>query len=88
MVAFESPTYTLDLRHISNCSRIACARSGSEIPVFVRPKDDSTANLVEARGTLSNDGKSFSIVVKGADGAKETLELCYRDLLKAFSEVD
>ena len=88
MVAFESPTYSLDLRHSSNCSRIACAQSGREIPVFVRPKDDSMANLIEARGTLSNDGKSFSIVVKGADGAQETLELCYRDLLKAFSEID
>ena len=88
MVAFESPTYTLELRHRSNCSRIACAQAGKEIPVLVRSKDGATAKLIEARGTLSNDGKSFSIVVKGADGAQETLDLCYRDLLKAFSEID
>ena len=54
----------------------------------MRPKDATSAKLIEARGTLSNDGKSFSVVIERADGAQQTHDLCYRDLLKAFSEID
>ena len=88
MAEFESPTCALDLRHRSNCLSIASAKSGQEIRVLVRPEDDTTAKLIEAMGTLSNDGKSFSVVVTREDGAQQTHDLCYRDLLKALSDID
>ena len=43
-----------------------------KIRVRVRPKDDTTKKLIEAVGTLSNDGKSFSVVVTREDGAQLT----------------
>ena len=88
MSEYESPTCALDLRHRSNCISIASAKPGQEIQVLVRPEDDATAELIVATGTLSNDSKSFSVVVMGADGAQQTHDLCYRDLLKALSDVD
>ena len=88
MAEFESPTYALDLRHQSNCLSIASAKPGQEIRVLVRPEDDATAELTIATGTLSNDGTSFSVVVTGPDGAQQTHDLCYRDLLKALSDID
>ena len=88
MVKFESPTCARDLRHRSNGLGIASAKPGQEIRVLVRPEDDTTAQLIVATGTLSNDGKSFSVVVTGADGAQQTHDLCYRDLLKALSDLD
>ena len=88
MAEFESPICTLDLRHRSNCLSIASAKPGQEIRVFVRPEADATAQLIEATGTLSNDGTSFSVVVTGADGTQQTHDLCYRDLLKALSDID
>lgn len=47
-------------------------KSGEVIRVRVRPKDDTTKKLIEAVGTLSNDGKSFSVVVTREDGAQLT----------------
>ena len=88
MAECESPTCVLNLRHPSNCLSIASAKSGQEIRVLVRPEDDATAKLIEAMGTLSNDGKSFSVVVTREDGAQQTHDLCYRDLLKALSDID
>jgi len=44
--------------------------------------------ITEAVGTLSNDGKSFSVVVTNEDGTQETHVLYYRDLLKALSNLD
>jgi len=38
--------------------------------------------------TVSNDGKSFSVVVTREDGAQKTFDLCYRDFLKALSDID
>jgi len=35
----------------------------------VRPQDDITKKLIENVGTLSSDGKSFSVVVTREDGA-------------------
>ena len=56
--------------------------------VIVRVEDNATAaKLMEAAGALSNDGKSFSVVVTREDGAQQTHDLCYRDLLKALSEI-
>lgn len=72
MPELESPTCTRDLRDPSNCLNIARAKSGQEIRVLVRPEDDATAKLLEAVGTLSNDGKSFSIVVTREDGTQQT----------------
>jgi hypothetical protein len=40
------------------------AKPGEEIRVIVRVEDNPTATqLMEAVGALSNDGKSFSVVV-------------------------
>lgn len=88
MTEFASPTCALDLRHRSNCLSIASAKPGQEIPVLVSLEDDATAQLIVATGTLSNDGKTFSVVVTRADGAQQTHDLCYRDLLKALSGID
>jgi len=72
MPELESPTCTRDLRAPSNCLHNARAQSGQEIRVLVRPEDDATAKLMEAVGTLSNDGRSFSIVVTREDGTQQT----------------
>ena len=87
MAELELPTSALDLRDPSNCLNIAMARPGQEIRL-VRPEENATAaKLMEAVGTLSNDGKSFSVVVTSEDGTQETHDLCYRDLLKALSDL-
>jgi hypothetical protein len=68
MAKIQSLTYTRDLRDPSNSLSIASAEPSREIRVLVRPEDDATAKLIEAVGTLSNDGKSFSVVVTREDG--------------------
>ena len=89
MTDVESPTCAVDLRDPSNCLNIALAKPGQEIRVIVRVGDNPTAiQLMEAVGALSNDGKSFSVVVTRGDGAEQTYDLCYRDLLKALSDID
>ena len=88
MPELESPPSTFDLRDPSICVNIAMAKPGPEIRVLVRPQDEATAKLMEAVGTLSNDGKSFSVVVTREDGAQQTHDMCYRDLLKALSGID
>jgi hypothetical protein len=52
-----------------NCLKIGTA--GEAIRVLVYPEDDATKKLIEAVGTLSNDGKSFSVVVTREDGAQQ-----------------
>jgi hypothetical protein len=69
MDEMESPTCVPILPHPSNCVNIANAMSDEVIRVRVRPKDETTKKLIEAVGTLSNDGKSFSVVVTREDGA-------------------
>ena len=87
MANLESPTCALDLRDPSNCLNIAMAKPGEEIPVIVRVEDNPTATqLMDAVGMLSNDGKSFSVVVTREDGTLQTQDLCYRDLLKVLSD--
>jgi len=83
----ESPTYTLDLRNPSNCLNIAMASPGEEIPLLVHPENDATAQLIVAAGTLSNDSKSFSVVITRVDGTQQTHVLCYLDLLKTLSDL-
>ena len=85
MPEFESPTYVLDLRDRSNCSRIESAKPGKEIQVLVRPEHDATAQPIVAKGTRSHDGASFSVVVTRADGAQQHHDWGYKDLLKAIS---
>lgn len=63
MPELESPICTHDLRDSPNCLRRARAMPGQEIRVLVRPENDATAKLLEAVGTLSHDGESFSVVV-------------------------
>jgi hypothetical protein len=88
MAELESPTCTLDLRHPSNCLPIACAKPGEEIRVIVCSEDGATAAaLMEAVGILSNDEKIFSVVVTREDGTRQTYDLCFRDILKALSQL-
>ena len=89
MAEVGSPPSALDLRDPSNCLNIATAKPGQEIRILVRPEDNTTAaEFMEAVGTLSNDGKSFSVVVTREGGAQQTHNLCYRDLLKVLSDLD
>lgn len=60
MATVESLICALDIRNPSNSLSIASAKPSQEIRVLVCPEDDATAKLMEAFGTLSNDGKSFS----------------------------
>ena len=71
MAELESPTCVRNLRHASNYLNRGTAKSGA-IRVLVYPEDDATKKLIEAVGTLSNDGKSFSVVVTREDGAQQT----------------
>lgn len=84
MAEFESPTYVLDLRDRSNCSRIESAKPGKEIRVLVRPEHDTTVRPIVAKATLSNDGASFFVVVTTADG-EQTHDWGFKDLLEAIS---
>ena len=84
MPDFESPTYVLDLRDRSNCSRIESVKPGKAIQILVRPEHDTTAQPTVAKGTRSNDGASFSLVVTTADG-EQTHDWGYKDLLEAIS---
>jgi hypothetical protein len=89
MVQLEPPTSVIDLRDRSNCLRIARVKPGQKIRVFVRSEDGAKAQPVVASGTLSNDGTSFFVVVTRADGARQTHDFYYRDLLKTLlSDID
>ena len=85
MPELELPPCALDLRDPSNCLNIAMVKPGQEIRVLVRPDDEATTKLMDAVGTLSNDGKLFSVVVTREDGTQQTHDLSYRDLLKILS---
>ena len=88
MSDLESPICALDLRDPANCLNIAMAKPGEEIPVIVRGEDNATTGkLIVGMGALSNDGKSFSVVVTREDGTRQTHDLCYRDLLKTRSDL-
>lgn len=88
MPELESPTCSLDLRDPSNGVIIAMAKPGEKIRVIVRVEDNATAaKLMEAVGALSNDGKTFSVVVTREDGAQQTHDFCYRELLKTLSDL-
>jgi hypothetical protein len=84
MVKAESLTCPLDLRDPSNSVNIAMARPGEGIRVIVRLDDNPVA--VDAIGTLSNDGKSFSVVITTEYGGLQRYDLSYRDLLKTLSD--
>ena len=88
MAKVESLTCAVDLRDPSNFLSIASATPSQEIRVLVHLEGDATAKLMEAVGPLSNDGKSFSVVVTREDGAQQTQELSYRDLLQALSDLN
>ena len=88
MPELESPTCAFDLQDPSNALNIAMAEPGEEIRLIVRVEDNAmAAKLMESVGVLSNDGKTFSVVVTREDGAQQTHDLCYRDLLKALSDL-
>lgn len=76
MRELKSPTCNLDLRDPSNWLNIAMVNPGEEIRVIVRVDDNpKAAKLMEAVGALSNDGKSFSVVVTREDGTQQTHDL-------------
>jgi hypothetical protein len=85
MAEFESPTYVLHLRDKSTCSRIQSARPGKEVPVLVRPELNKTAKPIKAKGILSDDGKTFSVVVTRADGKQQTHAWNYKELLEQIN---
>jgi hypothetical protein len=88
MPELESPPCcTLDLRDPSNCINIAMAKPGESIRVIVHTDDNATATLMEAMGTLSNDGKTFSVVVTTEYGGLQRYDLSHRDLLKTLSDL-
>ncbi len=83
------PPSALDLRDPSNGINIAMAKPGEEIRVMVRVGDNPTAaKLMDAVGTLSNDGKFFSVTVTREDGSQQAHDLCYRDLLKTLADLE
>lgn len=85
MRELESPTFNPDLRDSSNGINIAMVKPGEEIRVIVRVDDSPlAAKLMDAVGSLSNDGKSFSVVMKKEDGTPQTHDISYRDLLKTL----
>ncbi len=88
MAKVELRMCTRDFRGKFNYLSIDSAKPSQEIRVLVRAEDDATAKLMEAVGALSNDGKSFSVVVTREDGAQQTHDLCHRDLVKALSGID
>lgn len=45
------------------------------------------AKLMDAVGSLSNDGKSFAVVMKKEDGTPQTHDISYRDLFKTPSDL-
>ena len=85
MANFYSPMYMLDLRSISNCSRIASVEPGEEIQVLVCPIADRKVQPMLAKGRLSKDGVSFNVVITRADGAQQAYPLIYKNLKKALA---
>jgi hypothetical protein len=85
MANFYSPMYMLDLRSISNCSRIASVEPGEEIQVLVCPIADRTVEPILAKGRLSKDGVSFDVVITRADGAQQSYPVIYKNLKKALA---
>ncbi len=75
MPELEFPPCTLDVRDPLSCLNIAMAKPAQAIRVLIRPADEATTKLMEAVGTLSNDGKSFSVVVTREDSAQQTQDL-------------
>ena len=77
MAESGAPTCVLDLRtHQTNCLNIAMAKPGEEIRVIVRVENNATvAKLMDSVGVLSNDEKTFSVVVTREDGAQQTHDL-------------
>lgn len=53
--------------------------------VLVRPDHDAKANPIVAKGILSDDGASFSVVVTRADGKQQTHPWNYKELLETIS---
>ena len=85
MEEFETPTYVIDLRDKSTCSRIQSARPSKEIQVLVRPEHDATVEPIVANGALSNNRASFSVVVTRTDGKQQSHSWNYNDVLDAIS---
>ena len=65
----DSSHSVLNLRNPSDCLNLATTQFPHVIRVLVRPQDNITKKLIENVGTLSSDGKSFSVVVTREDGA-------------------
>ncbi len=85
MAVFDTLTYVLDLQDRPNCSRIERAKPGEEIEVLVRPVHDPKAPSIPAKGTLSQDGASFYVVITRTDGSQESYPLNYENLRQALS---
>ena len=88
MLELESPTRALDLRDPLNCVNIAMAKPGETIRLIVSADENATAGTpLDAMGTLSHDGKSFSVVVITDYGGLLRYDFSYRDLLETVSDL-
>jgi hypothetical protein len=74
-------TYVFDMRDKLNRFLLERAKPGQEIRVLVRPEEDDKAKPIMAKGTLSTDGESFSLVVTTRDGKRQTHIVDYKALL-------
>lgn len=77
-------TYVFDTRDKLNRFIIQRVKPGQEIRILVRPEDD-IGKPITAKGTRSEDGKSFSIVVTKNDGQQQTHIVNYKALLMLVS---
>ena len=86
MLELESPIRALALRDPSNCVNIAMAKPGETIRLIVSADENGTIGIpLDAMGTLSNDGKSFSVEVITNYGGLLRYDFSYRDLLETLS---
>lgn len=56
-------SYVIDFRNTLNCARLQSAKPGQRISLLVRPEKLPNGASIEATGTRSADGSSFTIAV-------------------------
>jgi hypothetical protein len=71
---------------ISSDSRIQRVQPGEEIQVLVHPEQEPLADLLDAKGTRSQDGAWFMVEVTTPDGKPQSFEWEY-PLLKLVSQI-
>jgi len=85
MKPFGPLDYVLDLGDRASCSSIEHATPGVACKVLVYPENDSTAERIQATGTLSPNGEWFIVKVSTLDGEQDSYPLNYRELKRTAS---